>query len=162
MVKFYLIKIIELIFVSSELKYQTDWFPMKVSNIGKFERSNPGLNINVLVYDADATIEPDEDIVKNPHVNIIRRSKREGPQIYVLLLEDGDKYHYVAVTNLDRLLNTRNREEGVRIQAHWCHTCLHGFRWERAYEKHVALCAKNVDNTTLYTIPEDKNLQFKN
>ena len=65
------------------------------------------------------------------------------------------------VTNLDRLLNYRDRVEGVRIQSHWCHTCLHGFRKRPAFERHIGLCRKNVERTTLYSMPENKYIEFK-
>ena len=36
-----------------ELKFDPVWFPMKVANVKKFETLNPGLSINVLIYNAD-------------------------------------------------------------------------------------------------------------
>mgnify|MGYP006366715693 FL=1 len=67
----------------------------------------------------------------------------------------------MAVTNLDRLLNYRDKVEGVRIQSQWCHTCLHGFRKRPAFERHIGLCRKNVERTTLYSMPENKYIEFK-
>ena len=102
----------------------------------------------------------DEDIFKNPYVELIYKSQNEGQEIFVMLILKRDNFHYVAVPNLDRLLNFRDRVEDIRIQSHWCHKCLHGFQILPAFNKHLPLCIKNVEKTTMYTMPKEKYIAF--
>jgi len=145
-----------------ELKYKLEWFPMKLVDIHRFEQVNPNLAINIFQYNENAldSRQFDEEIYKNPYVDIIYRSKSKGRQIYLVLLEDKSDFHYIGVTNLNRLLNFRN-EGRPRIQSHWCEICLHGFQREQAYNQHVGLCKKDIEMTTLYSMPEDKLVMFK-
>jgi len=76
----------------NNFSYKEEWFPMTLSNISKFEAKNPGLSINVLKWNdipKERTIH-----FKHPSVEIIRRSKVDAPEIYLLLLEDGKKLYY--------------------------------------------------------------------
>ena len=87
----------------SELKYDKGDMPMKLDGISKFESQNKGLAINVLSYNDNpvVTYVADDDVVmKHPHIDIVRRSNvADAKQIYLLLLEQKDNYHYVAVRN---------------------------------------------------------------
>jgi len=143
----------------SDLEFDPAWFPIKVVDIHKFETRNPQYAINVLSYNDSLDEQDKTETVKNPHFDIIRRSKKDGQEIYLLLLEESDKFHYVAVTNLDRLLNMENDDAAVRIQSKWCRTCLRGFRGS-AYEEHIGLCNKFVQPTTLYKMPKNKYISF--
>ena len=101
-----------------ELKFTEAEMPMKISNIGKFERSNPHLAINVIKYtplthDLDRS-DDDEDYLKHPCFDLVYRSRRlvnpnlsDGniTNINLLLVAEKDNYHYLAITQLDRLLN---------------------------------------------------------
>ena len=78
----------------SELKYSLENMPMKIKDIPKFERNNPQCAINVFVYNNEPDIV-DADIVKNPYIDVIYRSKNlEGVPINLLLLEKGNNYQY--------------------------------------------------------------------
>jgi len=141
-----------------DLDFDPAWFPMKVSDIHKFETRNPQYSINVLTYDPKPEEETQDEIVKNTHFNLIRRSKNDTKQIHLLLLENSDTFHYLGVTNLDKLLNTHLGP--VRIRSRWCHTCLRGFRKAKAYDTHLGLCKKNVQTSTLYSMPKNKYISF--
>ena len=146
----------------SELRYNPEHMPMKLVNITNFETINPGLAINVFQYNNDNlenVLNEDQNIFKNPNVDLIRRSNKEGRQIYLILLEEGENFHYIGVNNLDRLLNINIPCH--RIRSHWCHICLHGFRYTDAFEKHAELCKKNVDPTTLFEMPKNKFVRFQ-
>ena len=74
----------------SEFKYNTDWFPMKMVDIPKFEKANPGYAITVFSYNENPILpSPKAEIYKNPHVDIAYRSKASGRDIYLLLLQSG-------------------------------------------------------------------------
>ena len=104
----------------------------------------------------------DEVVMKHPSVDIIHKSKvKDGQMIYLLLLEEGDNYHYTAVMNLNKLLNRDPKDKSTRIQSTWCPNCLNGFKNEIALEKHVINCEKIQTGTTLYDMPKEKDLLFK-
>ena len=141
--------------------------PMHFKDIHRFEAQNPGLAINVLSYnDSNFTnyVSDDDNAgLKHPHIDLVHRTKVVGVEpIYLLLLEKDKKFHYTAVRNLKRLLNLDNPNiSSIRIQSLWCVHCLCGFRSAFVLEKHKALCANNLLSTTLFTMPENKYLAFK-
>ena len=144
----------------NELKYDIGQMPMKLKDIGKFETEN-NLSITIFKYNNDATIEEDEIIYKNPHVDIVYRTKNPNARsVPLLILEERDKYHYVGIVDLDRLLNIHDRQRGIYIHCKWCISCLHGFRSQIAFDRHVPLCKANLDKTTLYVMPKNKCLKF--
>lgn len=137
-----------------------DKMPMKLIDIAKFEKQNK-LSINVFQY--NEVIDEDNIIneIKNPHVDIIFKSKNGNkyPCINLLLLQEEDNYHYIGVTNLNRLLNLK--AENKRIRCKWCEKCLHGFRNPDYFDKHIALCNNANEETTLFTMPKEDELEFK-
>jgi len=139
--------------------YKDEWFPMKLANIGKFEAANPGLAIDVLMWRKEPIVRTVH--YKHPKVEIVRRSKIDAPKIFLVLLEDGENYHYAAVKNLRSILNCEANVMGHRIQAVWCSTCLHGFSNEDALVLHEPTCKQNVDATTLYKMPKRLNCRFQ-
>ena len=81
----------------SDLVYKEKWFPMRVSDIYKFEKSNPQYAINVLTYTESKNKIPKADVFKNENFNLIRKSKSDGQKIFLLLLENETNFHYTAV-----------------------------------------------------------------
>ena len=79
--------------------------------------------------------------------------------VTLLLLTKGETFHYTAVTNLNRLLNT-NHLICTRIRNIWCQSCFLGFRAQQAYEKHLPLCGQLDSQATMYTMPVEKQLKF--
>ena len=145
----------------SELTYSLDDMPMRICNISQFERNNPHLSINVFLFHDEDDIDLDEDIIKNPFVDILYRSKNSnGTVVNLMIIEKNDCYHYVAVPNINRLLNIRSNVRRIQCK-HWCKRCLHGFRLDTAYFKHLPLCQSSYSLTTLYKMPENKYCEFK-
>ena len=147
-----------------DLKYDEKDMPMKFCNIPKFERANPGLAINVLSYfEDDINFDKNDDVAfKHPFLSIIHRTKVEGVDpIYLLLLEDKTTFHYVYVSNLQKLMNCHKNDVCVeRIQSIWCKNCLNGFRLQTAFDKHQILCKNNQLGTTMYLMPTETQLEF--
>ena len=143
-----------------ELKYNIKDFPMKTCNISNFERINK-LSINVFTYEPKNKIPDDKnDIIKHPFVNIIHKSKfKFNNKINLLLLNKNNNFHYVSITNLNRLLNNYDNFS-LQIRSKWCHDCLHGYRLEKAYLQHLSLCSVNTDKETLYEMPENNQCKF--
>ena len=125
----------------SDLIYNPLDLPMKLKDIRKFEAKNPGLIIIVFSYDNSKQLT-DSYVLKHPHLDILHRSKvLNGTVINLLLLNKGNNFHYVAISNLNRLLNCHiNTTCPTRIQSLWCHRCLNGFKNRNALEKHEILC----------------------
>ena len=106
-------------------------FPMKINEIGKFEKANPDISVNVLCEEGKEKIF------------ICRKSKfnERSKIINLLLIVDGEKKHYTAIKSLSRLLrseNTRHTEE-----QHFCINCLQGFSSTEARDNHFEYCKDN-------------------
>jgi len=71
---------------AEELNWQDINFPVSLRNIGKFEKRNEGIYVNVFGYDVDK-IYP------------LRHTKQENA-IDLLLIDDGQKQHYCLIKNL--------------------------------------------------------------
>ena len=143
-----------------ELNYKVEDMPMRICNISKFEKANPTLRINVLKYNEVGNDESDVDVdvYKNPQFDIIYRSANTTTACHpvnLLVLERGTRFHYVAITNLNRLLNTH---KGIRIRNIWCTSCLLGFRLQQGFEKHMPTCGQI--QASAFTMPEEKQLTF--
>ena len=79
--------------------------------------------------------------------------KREN-QVNLLMITDGEKYYYLAVKSLSRLLY------GITSKNHgdfYCLGCLHSFRTDSVLKKHKRLCG-NHDNCRVDMPEERKNI----
>lgn len=103
----------------NELDFSGIPFPVKLSDIDKFERQN---NISVNVYE-----------VVSKNVVIGRISKNKLEKHVNLLIHDK---HYVWVKSLSRLINSEN---GTHM--HICERCLTGFRDPEHLARHAEGCA---------------------
>ena len=152
----------------STLKYDINDFPMRISNITKFERENPSLRINVVNYvDADDNDDNDDDeysAYTNPNFQFIYKSKNENSNaktVNLLLVSDRYKYHYMGIVNLEKLLNSHNKlNNRSRVQNKWCNECLRGFRTLTAYDKHLALCKIGKGAIQICTMPKKTDFKF--
>ena len=86
--------------------------PMSISDITKFEKKN-NVAINVFATTTDGS------------TIWVRRitSKREQDPINLLMLDDGNNYHYTLITSLNRLLCSPKESNTKQF----CPYCLHGF-----------------------------------
>ncbi len=84
----------------NDLNFDGCPFPFTTASLHRFERQNPTLAICLLKW-----------IEKKNGVNLIRPALPTCPNrrvIHILWVQgDGDNAHYVGVTNLERLLNTK-------------------------------------------------------
>ena len=88
-------------------------FPTPVSQIGRLERQNPNLAINVFGWEDDRVI--------------VRRISEKGgeiPRINLMLVKKGENMHYCLVKRLSALLYDQNRHNESK---HFCERCLHGY-----------------------------------
>ena len=71
----------------STLKYEESWMPMKLVNIPKFESANKSFGVNIFTYSEK---DKNKTYYKHPNADIIYRSRNDTPQIYLLLLQNGN------------------------------------------------------------------------
>ena len=163
-------------------------FPMALKKIGKFEKMNPEIAVNVLfvhekkeieaiecVRNLFEEIEPlecvrflfgekwaEKDAINNGRVYIIRRSDFNGKrskQVNLLMITDGENRHYTAVKSLPRLLSSSN-SKGRKGAYHFCVSCLNGFHTESARDKHYEYCSSNGETRIKMPVEKDKWLKF--
>ena len=107
-------------------------FPMALNKIGKFEKNNPEIAVNVL-------------LVNKKSIYIARRSefnnKRSSKQANLLMIVDGENRHYTAVKSLSKLLSSMNAKH--KGAYHFCVNCLNAFRTESARDKHYVYCSSH-------------------
>ena len=118
--------------VSKLRKYDDfDWeginFPASTKDISKFELRNR-IGVNVLALHG-----------KTPY--ICRKGGDYDRVVNLMIIEDGDKRHYVAIKSLGRLLSKMNSKH--KEMQHFCSNCLQGFSDERSRDEHYEYCRSN-------------------
>ena len=134
-----------------ELNYKDIEMPMAVTDIDKFEKMND-LIINVYGCNEDGS-----------EIYPRRISKKRGKAINLLMLENGEAYHYVLIKNLNGLL--RSHADGNHTKE-FCPYCCWGF--DKRYlkpgqmAKHMDDCFK-YKGTKVIMPKKDKNtIKFTN
>ena len=106
----------------SELDFTGISFPMKITNIAKFEKLNPHLSINVDALEGK-TIFP-----------IYVTAEKKSHHINLLLLNNK---HYVWIKNMSRL---RSHETKYNGKMYFCTYCKAPFTKEQNAEEHENIC----------------------
>ena len=91
------------------------------------------------------------------NINIAYKSKNnltQEKQIILLMISDGQKWHYLVVKNLSRLLRgiTSNHKEDF-----YCLNCFHSYRTENKLESHKKIC-ENHDYCLVEMPSKDNNI----
>ena len=123
-------------------------FPVSLNKIGKFEKNNPEIAVNVL-------------FVSKKSIFIARRSEfnsKRSKQVNLLMIVDGENRHYTAVKSLSRLLKSMNAKHHGAY--HFCVNCLNGFRTESARDKHYKYCSSHGEVNVKMPKESEKWLKF--
>ena len=108
-----------------------DWnginFPVSTSDINRFEHRNE-ISVNILALDG-----------KSPY--ICRKGGDYDRIVNLMIIEDEDKRHYVAIKSLGRLLSKMNSKHNP--SQHFCTNCLQGFSDPGSRDEHYAYCRSN-------------------
>ena len=108
-----------------------DWsgmsFPVSTKTITKFEVRNR-IGINILALNG-----------RTPY--ICRKGGDYERTANLMIIEDGDKKHYVAVKSLGRLLSNMNSK--YKVSQHFCNNCLQGFSDIKSRDNHYEYCRSN-------------------
>ena len=100
--------------------------PVSLSSIPKFESQNPTISVNVLVYEK-------KDLIP---VYTSKFLNERTHHINLLLLSNGDKFHYTLIKSLSRLVGDRTKHQPK------CHVCLYclQYKYRNPRIMYVALC----------------------
>ena len=93
---------------------------------------------------------------ENNEVFLAQRSNgNAGENIFLLLLSDGEKYHYTYLKCLKVLKNATAKKNGCIT----CDKCFKGFT-EKQFKNHQCSIAKNGEFSTIITYPELEKTEF--
>ena len=101
-------------------------YPASTKDISKFELRNR-IGVNVLALNG-----------RTPY--ICRKGADYERTVNLLILEDGEKKHYVAIKSLERLLSMQNSKH--KESQHFCNNCLQGFFDVTSRDNHWGLSFK--------------------
>ena len=112
---------------------QYDWneinFPSHVNDWKKFELNNKSIALNVLY------IPEGEDTIRHAYKSKYNL-KREN-QVILLMISDGEKWHYLIIRSLSALLKSITSKHNGDS---YCMNCFHSYRTKEALEKHMKVC----------------------
>ena len=125
-------------------------FPTPVSQIGRLERQNENLAINVFGWENERVI-----------VHRISEKGGETPRINLMLTKQGENTHYSYVKRLTALLYDQNRHNESK---HFCERCLHGYTTIDLLERHKPECKGLLKSPTRTEMPKqgENKMAFKN
>ena len=125
-------------------------FPTPVSQIGRLERQNPNLAINVFGWE-------------NEQVVVHRISEKDGeiPRINLMITKQGENTRYSYVKRLTALLYDQNRHNESK---HFCARCLHSYTTRDFFERHKPECKGLLKSLTRTEMPKqgENKMAFKN
>ena len=61
--------------------------------------------------------------------------------VNLMIIEDGEMKHYVAIKSLERLLSMNNSKH--KESQHFCNNCLQGFKTQESRDNHYEYCRSN-------------------
>ena len=100
---------------------------MSTKNITKFETRNR-IGVNLLALNG-----------KTPY--ICRKGGNYEHKVNLMILEEGEKKHYVAIKSLERLLSMANSRH--KESHYFCDNCLNGFKNQESRDNHQEYCVSN-------------------
>ena len=117
-------------------------FPTPVSEIGKLERQNPQLAINVFGWEKEVVI-----------VHRLSEKGGEIPRINLMITKQGDNTHYSYVKRFTALLYDQNRHNESK---HFYECCLHGYQRIDLLERHKPECKGLLKSPTRTEMPKEE------
>ena len=121
-------------------------FAFAIKDIKKFEKLNQSIAVNVLAFDGKTCI----------YLVYVTGEKSKQHHVNLLLISNNDKFHYVLIKNMSRLLCT-NHNIGQKF---FCDYCLHGFYKESSLLNHVDDCSKFYIQKVILPDNEHKWVKF--
>ena len=100
-----------------------------------------------LVYEEQQLVP----LYSSPHRNRIHT-------IHLLLLTDGDSYHYTLIRDIGRLVTGRTKHNG---RTHVCPYCLHPFTQQHVLDNHIFNCSIHKPQAVSFPKEADASLYYK-
>ncbi|XP_037921412.1 uncharacterized protein LOC119658218 [Hermetia illucens] len=122
-------------------------FPLKVKDISVFEELNPSISINLFGYDSEM-----KKIVGPYHLS----KEEKVHHINLLLLQFGEKNHYIWIKDMSRLIREQQTSHCSKIFI--CNKCLQHFYSTEKLKSHENDCSKIV---TKMVSPEKSTLEYR-
>ena len=91
----------------------------------------------------------------------VPREKGDGLEIDLLLVDDGQEYHYILILDLLRLVNLVKGTTSF-CQRVLCRNCFHVCTNDNTYKRHQVSCLQHEPAVVKMPSPEKNNLKFKN
>ena len=115
-------------------------FPSHKKDWRKFESNYKSIALNSLF------------VSYNGHAYKSKYNLKRENQVILLMITDGEQWHYLAVKELSVLLRGRTSND---FEDFYCLNCLHSFRTENKLKKHENIC-KNYDYCYI-EMPKENN-----
>ena len=109
----------------NEINIEDIEYPVKVSQIARFENQNQEISVNVFGFE------------NNELFPLYITKERKELHVNLLLFSQGSQRHYCLIRDLSRLLGNLTQHNG---QMFHCVYCLHGFVREDLLEAHEPHC----------------------
>ena len=120
--------------------------PVSVVDVPLFEELN---NVCCNIFEFDEEIET--------NIKVLYKSDKDFDKVVnLLIIEEGDKRHYILIKSMEALLRPRSRHTG---KIHTCKRCFRGFYSASAFQKHEHYCRTGEPAVEM---PENPIMKFKN
>lgn len=141
---------------ANKLNFGELTFPFKLKDVGKFEKLNESISINIFGLDDE-----------NENIYPLYVSKRRGDEfkcvdlLYVQSQNENNleevNGHYVAILSLNSLLH----KSKCKNQLFFCRYCCHGFTIKENLESHISYCQNYGMQRTFMPKNTDAVLSYK-
>lgn len=122
----------------TELNMNQISYPVKISDIPKFERAND-ISVSVLSYE----LEKNRKLQLFPlYLSKLRNARHH---VNLLYITDEISSHYCLIRDLNRLLSDLT---GHKAKSFYCNHCLNRFSLERTLANHYTLCSQHEPQVT--------------
>ncbi|XP_073831735.1 uncharacterized protein [Musca autumnalis] len=122
-------------------------FPLALKDVKQFEKANPEISVNVYGYERYS--------IEGPYY-LTKEEKRH--HVNLILLNDGDKFHYIWIKNMSRML--RSQLTAHHGQVYICNGCVQHFHKEKDLDVHKKQCGGVV--CSMPKTKKDAILKFGN
>ncbi|XP_073831535.1 uncharacterized protein [Musca autumnalis] len=102
-------------------------FPLALKDVKQFEKANPEISVNVFGYERNS--------IEGPYY-LTKEEKRH--HVNLILLNDGDKFHYIWIKNMSRLLSAQISKHGHAVYI--CNGCIQPFHVKEELDVHKKQC----------------------
>ncbi|XP_075162933.1 uncharacterized protein LOC142235565 [Haematobia irritans] len=114
-----------------ELIFDGLQFPLALADIKKFEKMNGEISVNVFGYEGEEVVGP-----------YYLTKQEKANHVNLILLYNADKFHYILITNMSRLLSKQISDHNGEIYI--CNSCLQHFVQEITLIAHKRNCGSIV------------------